>query len=206
MGRSDKHLRPELIEQQSKPRASLRKALPDDGNRHVLVRLFQALIQFQHSRCETWLSSVQDMTGCGASTGMRAGNLPYTFFSRQLMAFPGPCIDVGRAFLPASHFPRERLIQLRSDLIHGFSRRRPSQNICVPDAVQIGSVAFVLRIAQLGQGIEERHWNAVAALIVVRCSVQRLVQIAHEMDQEAQGVRPFLRIGIARSAGLRADR
>ena len=55
-------------------------------------------------RAETWSSSAQDLIARGASTGMRDGQFSVHIFHRQLVAFPGPSIHVGRALLPAQQF------------------------------------------------------------------------------------------------------
>ncbi len=48
----------------------------------------------------------------------------------------------------------------------------------------------------MGQGVKECNWDAVAALVIVGGGVQGLVQIANEVDQEAQGIGAFLGVCI----------
>jgi len=60
--------------------------------------------------------------------------------------------------------------------------------------VQVWRVAFRIRVSQLRKGVEKSDGHAISALVIVARGVQRLVQVAYKVDEEAQSVRLFLGI------------
>ena len=78
----------------------------------------------------------------------------------------------------------ERVRPLR----HGFHSFHALDDGGIPNGVQIGRVAFVLRVL-LHRGVaKEIDGHAIASHIVVGNAVQRLMKVSHKMDDKPQGV------------------
>ena len=99
-------LRPELVQQHGKPRPCLGQAFPDDRRRHIVVRFDQVLVQLQHPRGDVIV--IRAGRDCLWSFhGDTYRQFAVHIFRGQLIAFPGPRIDVRRTFLPAGHLASE---------------------------------------------------------------------------------------------------
>src|SRR5713101_5452177 len=109
------------------------------------------------------------------------------YFLCELITLPSPPVHIRASFFPANDFRSEQLVQFGRDLFRGLAFRDSGEDVSVPDAVQVWRVALCIRISQLWEGIEIGHGHAISALVIVRCGVYWLVQVAYKVDEEAQG-------------------
>ena len=87
-------------------------------------------------------------------------------------------------------------------------RREVLDDPHIPHAVQVRRIALALQIRFHRHAVEKCHGDAVAAQVVVRRVVQRLMNVAHKMNHESQRIRTRLsrRGRIAEHAHLRGQR
>jgi hypothetical protein len=66
------------------------------------------------------------------------------------------------------------------------------KEVGVPNSVKVRSVVFLLAICFLRLTTKKCNWQAVSASVIIRGGVQRLMEVADEMNYKSQCVSPRL--------------
>ena len=172
-------------------RPRLRHLLLDSGFGRASVLVVHLLMQIQHAR----RNMVVVRAGVHAARAFRwrsSRQISVGRVLRELVAFPRPRDYVHWLRLPRGNLRFEFSRQFIGNLLRGFAICEVLDDIGVPDAVKVWPVIFRQRI-RLHRGIaEECDRDTIPAPVIIGCSVERLVQVADEMNYESQRVGSLL--------------
>ena len=190
---------PDRIQESGEADACLGQLLLRDGRGGVLVIVAEFLVELRHGRAADVVRTRSDWARRLDRDGVREAAVHGTL--RELMAFPRPGGKIRRLRFPRGFFRAEFLVEFFRDLRRRLTRREALDDFDVPHFMKIGIEHAAQRLRFDGRAIEESDGDAVPAEIVVRRGVQRLMNVAHEMDQIAQSIGA----GLWRGLGLTED-
>lgn len=187
---------PDGVEDGGEADAGFGQLLPNDGSGGALVVVCKAFVEAEDAQ--------RNVRIVGASSN-RAGRLDGNVARqaavgdglRKGVSLPGPSGEVRGLGLPGAKLRAVFQVEVAGELQRRFAGRHLLGDIVIPDFVEVGAVIFAPKIRLLRGAVEKGNGQAVAAAVVVRGGVQRLMQVGDEMDEKSQGVGAGLRSGAA---------
>src|SRR5579862_703611 len=180
---TDSGRRPNLVKDHSQAEAGLCELLFDGSSYEGLILRTHFFSELQHS--------LRDLVRIG--TGVhRLGSLDRNLSIERsvrdlfgvLMTLPSPIVEVHALFLPRRKLRLEPFLDGGGELLDRLDAGDALDELRVPNSVEVELKRLANLIGLKGLLTEICHRNAVAAAVVVRSAVQRLMNVPCEMDDE----------------------
>jgi hypothetical protein len=113
---------------------------------------------------------------------------------RGLVTLPRPIVEIDALILPRCELRLEPFVDRSGELLGGLDAGDALDELHIPHTVKVQLVGRRDLVGLERLLTEERDGNTVAAAVIVRAGVERLVNVAYEMDDEPQRIRPRSRI------------
>ena len=106
-----------------------------------LVVVFEILVQVEHARGDVVVVGAGFHFG-GFFDGDFRGQATVDDGFGELVALPGPFVEVDRSFGPGVFLRGKLRVEPLRELLRGFRGRELVDDVGIPDAVEIGTVGF----------------------------------------------------------------